>query len=133
LLFQRAGQPGLEILTPNSTWEPVPVYPPGTHADPFPPILVNIGDLMHFWTNGLFRSTIHRVVFPEAESEDRYSIAFFCHPLDHIEIEEVPSEKIRKRQDGKQQNAETMTAESYLKKRLAETYGWGKQQSLERD
>ena len=51
LLFQRQGQPGLEILTSRSLWSPVPVNPPGTEDDPFPPILINIGDLMHFWTN----------------------------------------------------------------------------------
>ena len=45
LLFQRASQPGLEILTPKSSWSPVPVSPPGTEDDPFPPVLVNIGDV----------------------------------------------------------------------------------------
>ncbi|KAK3167044.1 hypothetical protein OEA41_010169 [Lepraria neglecta] len=134
LLFQRASQPGLEILTPSSTWSPVPVYPPGTEADAFPPILVNIGDLMHFWTNGLLKSTVHRVVFPEGESEDRYSIAYFCHPLDKVEIEAVPSEMIKERgRESEQQNGKTITAEGYLKKRLAETYGWGKQQDAMQD
>ncbi|MCJ1453640.1 hypothetical protein MMC28_003987 [Mycoblastus sanguinarius] len=130
LLFQRPSQPGLEILTPSSTWAPVPIYPPGTENDAFPPILVNIGDLMHFWTNGLLKSTVHRVVFPEGESEDRYSIAYFCHPLDHVQVDPVPSEMIRAKSAGnEQQDTNTITAEAYLRKRLAETYGWGKQQS----
>ncbi|KAF6222139.1 hypothetical protein HO133_001225 [Letharia lupina] len=134
LLFQRASQPGLEILTRSSFWSPVPIQPSGTEDDSYPPILVNIGDLMHFWTNGLLKSTVHRVVFPEGESEDRYSIAYFCHPSDHIEIEAVPSDMIRDRETEKrQQGVKTVTAEGYLKKRLAETYGWGKLQSPERD
>ena len=134
LLFQRASQPGLEIFTSESSWAPVYVYPPGTEDDPFPPILVNIGDLMHFWTKGLLKSTVHRVVFPQGESADRYSIAYFCHPLDHIEIEAVPSDTIRDRtMESRQQRAQTVTAEGYLKKRLAETYGWGNQQSPARD
>ena len=134
LLFQRASQPGLEILTPNSSWSSVSVHPPGTEHDSFPPILVNIGDLMQFWTNGLLKSTVHRVVFPEGESKDRYSIAYFCHPLDHIEIEAVPSDMIRdRRSENMQQRAEKVTAEGYLKKRLADTYGWGKQQAPARD
>lgn len=84
---------------------------------------------MHFWTNGLLKSTVHRVVFPEGESEDRYSIAYFCQPLDKVEIEAVPSEMIKERgRESKQQNGKTITAKEYLKKRLAETYGWGKQQ-----
>ena len=84
---------------------------------------------MHFWTNGLLKSTVHRVVFPEGESEDRYSIAYFCHPLDSIKIEPVPSFICERRAVNRRQDAEIMTAEGYLKKRLAETYGWGKQQS----
>lgn len=61
LLFQRPGQPGLEILPPSSQtngprntsndapWTPVPVTPPGTENDLSPPILVNIGDLLSYW------------------------------------------------------------------------------------
>ncbi|KAL9131832.1 MAG: hypothetical protein Q9217_000359 [Psora testacea] len=128
LLFQRPGQPGLEILTPSSTWSPVPVNPPGTANDSFPPILVNIGDLMEFWTNGLLRSTVHRVVFPDGENQDRYSIAYFCHPLDDIEIEPVPSEMIRERFLQGDKGKEKITAQEYLAKRLRETYGWGKGQ-----
>lgn len=77
---------------------------------------------------------MHRVVFPEGESEDRYSIAYFCHPLDHIEIEAVPCDMIRDKQtENRRQRVEKVTAEGYLRKRLAETYGWGAQQSPSRD
>ena len=77
---------------------------------------------------------MHRVIFPEGKSEDRYSIAYFCHPLDYIEIKAVPSGMICDRKmDNSQQGMETVTAEGYLRKRLAETYGWGKQQSPARD
>lgn len=85
---------------------------------------------MHFWTNGLLKSTVHRVVFPKEESGERYSIAYFCHPLDRVEIEAVPSDMIRdKKTENRQQGVEKVTAEGYLKKRLAETYRWGNQQS----
>ncbi|KAL5341534.1 hypothetical protein BJX70DRAFT_358169 [Aspergillus crustosus] len=106
LLFQRPGQPGLEILTPEKTWAPVPVEPrnhqsqSGEAGFSFPPILVNIGDLLSYWTNGLLKSTVHRVVFPNSEptgnsSQDRYSIVFFCHPLDSTELVPVPSEVVK--------------------------------------
>ena len=148
--FSFSTESGLEILTPTSTWSPVPVYPPGTEEDSFPPILVNIGDLMQFWTEGLLKSTIHRVVFPQGdESHDRYSIAYFCHPLDRVEIEAVPSDVVKKERggkdagmmtDGESGNGSTssngkkiITAEGYLKKRLAETYGWGKETSVASD
>lgn len=77
LLFQRPGQPGLEILTPSKTWAPVAISPSGTEHDASPPILVNIGDLFSYWTNGLLRSTVHRVIFPKESrrgGEDRYRL-----------------------------------------------------------
>ena len=126
LLFQRDSQPGLQVLTQDSTWSSVPVRPPGTNDDSFPPILVNIGDLMQFWTGRLLKSTVHRVIFPEGESQDRYSIAFFCHPLDHVEIEPVPSSMVQKRHDDTDTSAERWTSERYLQKRLAETYDLAK-------
>ncbi|KAM4056272.1 2OG-Fe(II) oxygenase superfamily protein [Hirsutella rhossiliensis] len=104
LLFRLKGQAGLEVLDKNETWAPVPVCPPGTETDPGPPILVNIGDLLSYWTNGLFRSTVHRVVFPtagsgavagESSSGTRYSIAFFCHPVDSSRLEPVPSQRVQ--------------------------------------
>lgn len=57
-------QPGLEILTPSQSWSPVPFFPQGTEGDKFAPILVNIGDLLNYWIDGLLRSTVHRMVFP---------------------------------------------------------------------
>ena len=62
-----------------------------------PPLVVNIGDLLSYWTAGLLKSTIHRVKFPAQElGQDRYSIVFFSHPSDNALLEPVPSEIIRK-------------------------------------
>ncbi|KAJ5783034.1 hypothetical protein N7457_004808 [Penicillium paradoxum] len=96
LLFQRPGQPGLEILTPEGSWAPVPIVPGSGETYPFPPILVNIGDLLSYWTDGLLKSTVHRVVFPLAEQQspnpqDRYTLVYFCHPIDNTELVPVPS------------------------------------------
>ncbi|PLB33147.1 uncharacterized protein BDW47DRAFT_130190 [Aspergillus candidus] len=176
LLFQRPGQPGLEILPPagtdnnnasssnssdnNSTnWAPVPVQPnqqPGAAEEEskegeyaFPPILVNIGDLLSYWTDGLLKSTVHRVVFPLLEQrapspQDRYSIVFFCHPRDTTELVPVPSEVVaayrRQRQmvqggegdervgfgggaGALQPGKRALTAYEHLMSRLAATYG----------
>ncbi|KAK4225013.1 hypothetical protein QBC38DRAFT_484024 [Podospora fimiseda] len=106
LLFRLKGQVGLEILTTdNQKWVPVPVTPPGTEDDPTPPILLNIGDLLSYWTNGLLRSTVHRVVFSgednqitrekTAEQEPRYSIAYFFHPVGTTPLTPVPSERVK--------------------------------------
>ncbi|KAI6783000.1 uncharacterized protein J7T54_002161 [Emericellopsis cladophorae] len=140
LLFRLKGQAGLEILKNDNTWAPVPVCPAGTENDPSPPILINIGDLLSYWTNGLFRSTVHRVVFtPEqgdnrvsGESSDgpRYSIAFFCHPEGSTKLEPVPSDKVknfRATGDAVEANPyskrKTMTAGEHLDMRLRATYG----------
>jgi isopenicillin N synthase-like dioxygenase len=80
---------GLQVLPASSTlssnnWVSVPFIPDA--------ILVNVGDLLEFWSAARFRSTLHRVrngAPMEGEEEDskkraavdeRYSMAFFCHP-----------------------------------------------------
>jgi len=138
LLFRLRGQAGLEILTEEQGWAPVPVCPPGTENDPAPPILVNIGDLLSFWTNGLLRSTVHRVVFRgpggavadgETDADPRYSIAFFCHPVGTSALAPVPSERVMN--SAKPAGAgkgnpcaerKVVTADEYLDMRLRATY-----------
>ncbi|PSN65989.1 Clavaminate synthase-like protein [Corynespora cassiicola Philippines] len=134
LLFRLPGQPGLEILKEDDSWAPVPVNP---HPDSLrdPPILVNIGDLLSFWTNGMLKSTVHRVTF--SGGEERYSMAYFCHPLDGVELEAVPSEVIegfggrgaeelerqRKRLGLGEGERTVLTARQHLDRRLKVTYG----------
>lgn len=125
LLFQLPGQPGLEILTPQNTWSPVPVNP---NNDLIPPILVNIGDLLSYWTNGLLKSTVHRVIFPEdggRGGEDRYSMAYFCHPQDEARLLPVPSTLVEKHGGGEAEitAGNAITARDHLNNRLAATYG----------
>ncbi|KAH8683829.1 oxidoreductase [Ilyonectria robusta] len=123
LLFQRPGQPGLEVLTPDKKWAPVPVFPPGTESDASPPILVNIGDLLSYWTNSLLKSTVHRVIFPKESrrgGEDRYSIAYFCHPFSDAKLLPVPSPMILNQTEGLQER-DALTAREHLLLRLAAT------------
>ncbi|KAI0119968.1 hypothetical protein GGR51DRAFT_495713 [Nemania sp. FL0031] len=145
LLFRLKGQAGLEILTPANSWVPVPVCPPGTENDPTPPILVNIGDLLSYWTNGLLRSTVHRVTFASSErkndhgaglvdgesaTDPRYSIVYFCHPTNDTPLTAVPSERVRSFQGelattnagNPYAERKVLTAEEHLKMRLQATY-----------
>lgn len=135
LLFQERGQPGLEIQTPTGDWAPVPVNPHDesdgqsngvSHGGENLPILVNIGDLLEDWTGGLLKSTVHRVVFPKGEQSDRYSCAYFSHPLDDATLEPVPSAIVREHaaRTGKktERNGMMLTAKDHLMERLAATY-----------
>lgn len=129
LLFQRPSQPGLEIQTPSSKWAPVDVYPAGTENDTVPPIVVNIGDLLSYWTAGVLRSTMHRVCIPKKNKEDRYSIAFFCHPVATTKLTPIPSPLVSAAKDDAMKpednkKAQILTAAEHLQKRLAITYGW---------
>ena len=121
----------------GSTWSPVEVYPPGTETDPFPPVLVNIGDVLSYWTNGLLKSTVHRVVFPAGGDEgDRYSIAYFCHPVNATPLVSVPSKMVEiasKDLEKVEENGEgtkVMTAGEYLRSRLQATYMHSRQDDL---
>eukprot|EP00386_Alphamonas_edax_P004886 GDKI01015382.1.p1 GENE.GDKI01015382.1~~GDKI01015382.1.p1 ORF type:complete len:348 (-),score=85.78 GDKI01015382.1:23-1066(-) len=67
-LLAQDGVLGLEIFTEAGVWRGVP---PIRGA-----FVVNIGDMMARWTNGRFRSTVHRARNPNAM--DRYSCAYFC-------------------------------------------------------
>ena len=132
LLFQLPGQPGLEIKTPSGEWTAVPVDPlagsPDERRDGRAlPILVNIGDLLEDWTGGLLKSTVHRVIFPQGEDgADRYSIAYFCHPLDDARLDPVPSRVVEdhaaKTGKGSVRHGKVLTAKDHLMERLAATY-----------
>jgi len=61
---------GLQILTKSNKWIDVP---PKKGA-----FVVNLGDMLERWTNGLFRSTKHRVL--TSGEKERYSIPFFYEP-----------------------------------------------------
>jgi isopenicillin N synthase-like dioxygenase len=85
ILLPQAGSKGLEILTPDGAWTPVPPIP-----DAF---VINIGDLMALWTNDRWVSTLHRVVNPGPEDgggERRQSFAFFHQPNWDAEIKVLP-------------------------------------------
>jgi isopenicillin N synthase-like dioxygenase len=73
---------GLEVRNAAGTWvEATPV--PGS-------FVVNLGDLMARWTNGIYSSNMHRVknVSPD---RDRYSVPYFYSPRFDAVIEPVPT------------------------------------------
>lgn len=62
---------GLEVQATDGSWMELPSVPQG--------FVINIGDLMHRWTNGRWRSTLHRVV-SDPRGRARSSMAFFHNP-----------------------------------------------------
>ncbi|ETI23473.1 hypothetical protein G647_05275 [Cladophialophora carrionii CBS 160.54] len=93
-LLLSSSNPGLEILFPPSpltddkpVWLPCPVRP-GT-------LTVNVADFLMRWTNGLYKSTIHRVVSRPGSGE-RYSVPFFFSINYDADVEALPEEVVGK-------------------------------------
>lgn len=84
-------------------------------------LIVNIADMLSFWTNGYLKSTLHRV----RSTEERYSVVFFCQPADVIVLEPVNSELI-KNYNGNMyylnSNGKPLTALEHLFIRLEQGY-----------
>lgn len=136
LLFQQEGESGLQIHSPVSKkWEEVPyVAARGEFAEKgeAAPLVVNIADQLCYWTNGVLKSTIHRVRFPKDlldQGKDRYSIVLFAHPGHDTVLEPVPSKRIesvkgRGASYYMEKHGVSQTAGEHLNKRLSSTYGW---------
>lgn len=81
-LLAQDGLGGLEVRNVEGEWiQARPI--PGT-------LVVNLGDLMQRWTNGVYRSNMHRVK-NNSSTRDRYSIPFFYSPRPDARIECMPT------------------------------------------
>ncbi|KAI7838916.1 hypothetical protein COHA_007322 [Chlorella ohadii] len=96
ILFNRVGDVGLEIAPGKDSenldeiiedvgniWNHVPVAKEWIPLDPRPGcITVNVGDGLTRWTDGVFKSTYHRVRAPTKgdPTGERYSIPYFVNP-----------------------------------------------------
>jgi len=116
LLFQDS-LGGLEVADPQSPdrFRAVPPIP-GT-------VLVNVGDLMERWSNGRWKSTVHRVVAPPEAQDDglckaRYSIPFFATADPDTVIEALPGCW----DDENPKKFESVTAWGYVQMRMAALY-----------
>jgi isopenicillin N synthase-like dioxygenase len=109
-LLLGAEEAGLELQTRDGRW--IPVSPePGQ-------LVVNIGDMLQRLTNGLLRSTTHRVVNPppERRGRSRYSMPFFLHFRSDFLVEALPGTV----PPGEQPKWPPITANDYLQERLRE-------------
>lgn len=108
-LLSGATAEGLELLRRDGSWMPVHVS--------FEHIVVDAGDMLQNLTNGLYKSTTHRVVNPRDTSTDRYSMPCFIHPRKEVDLTPMASAVAR---TGGVAHYAGLTAGAYLDKRLAE-------------
>ena len=117
-LLWQDGRGGLQVQGDDDEWKDVtPVE--GT-------VVVNAGDLLARWSNGLIKSTKHRVVEPPAkiaggvdEYPARYSVVYFCNPDYDKMIEAIPGTYGGERGEKKYPG---VLSEDYLVQRLTATY-----------
>lgn len=114
ILFNRLG--GLQILPPPSL-VPAGQEPEWTYVKPLRGhCIVNLGDAMVKFTNGLLRSNIHRVVSPPGEQakETRYSLVYFSRPEDEVILKRLEgSHVIPEMKEGK--DDEQMNSKEWIK------------------
>ncbi len=106
-----ASDAGLQIRARDGRWLPIT-----TRGDA---IVVNVGDMLEHLTNGIYRSTAHRVVNPQgaASARSRYSVPFFLHPNPDFRIATLPCCIDAARPD---RYPKTLTAHEFLLQRLRE-------------
>ena len=110
---------GLEVQMPDGGW--VAATPmEGT-------FVVNLGDMIPRWTNGLYHSNPHRVRNTFSGGEARYSIPFFYEPEYLARIVPVPGTVPA----GEAPRYTPCTAGEHLQEMYRKTYGLPKQAATE--
>jgi len=109
-LLLGAEEAGLELKTKDGRW--IPVSPKAGE------LVINIGDMLQRLTNGVLRSTSHRVVnpAPDRASHARYSMPYFLHFRPDFVIEALPGTVPA----GKQPKWPPISSHEYLQERLRE-------------
>ncbi len=112
LLFNRLG--GLQILPPGRDTEWKYVRPLPGHA------IVNLGDAMVTFTNGLFRSNPHRVVAPPGQQagHTKISLVYFMRPENEVIMQRLKGSELIPDLDGESEE-QGMTAEEWVAHRFA--------------
>jgi len=107
-LLCEATDDGLELLQRDGSWLPIRSLPGQ--------IIVDSGDMLQQLTNGLLKSTTHRVVNPRNDRDRRFSMPFFVHP--HKEVDLTPLASCIAKTGT--QKFPSITAGAYLMQRLRE-------------
>ena len=108
-LLVTATADGLEVMDHDGSW--IQVQGDARH------IIVDSGDMLQNLTNGLFKSTTHRVVNPSNSNARRFSMPLFVHPRNEIDL--TPQAEFIAKTGGKALYP-SIKAGDYLHKRLVE-------------
>jgi len=106
---------GLQVMTQDDEWIDVPVDPDV--------LIVNVGDMMEAWTNGILRSTPHRVLnlMPE-----RFSLPYFV-ATNHDTVIEPFAQLV---EEGAEQRYEPFLAGAHLERMLVRDFPYFKDKVL---
>ena len=100
---------GLEVMDHDGSWFKVETGPEY--------IIVDSGDMIQNITNGIFKSTTHRVVNPDDSNMRRFSMPMFVHPRNEIDLTPLPKFI---EMSGGVQKFPSINAGEYLHQRLVE-------------
>lgn len=106
---------GLQVMTQDNRWIDVPIDPAV--------FVVNIGDMLEAWSNGILRSTPHRVL---NLSPERFSMPYFVAADYHTEIKPFP-ELVTKDRPAKYQ---PFVAGAHLERMLIRDFPYLKRQQM---
>ncbi|KAK5103158.1 hypothetical protein LTS08_003962 [Lithohypha guttulata] len=135
VLFNRLG--GLQVLPPGKDAEWCYVKPLPGHA------IINLGDAMAVFTNGLLRSNIHRVVSPPGAQADftRYSLVYFSRPENEVLMKRLEgSDKIpalddegRKEEERRKNEGILMAEDWIIRRALGHRHALNKEKAMDFD
>lgn len=108
-LLCEATDDGLELKQRDGTWLPIKALSGQ--------IIVDSGDMLQNLTNGVLKSTTHRVVNPNDDRSRRFSMPFFVHPRSEVELN--PLQSCIERCGGEKKYPDIKAGE-YLMQRLKE-------------
>ena len=102
---------GLEVRNADGDW---------VRASPVPgTFVINLGDLMARWTNGIYNANMHRVKNNRSD-KDRYSIVSFNSPRPDVVIEPMPGCVT----DAYPRKFPTCTAQEHIHEMFRRSYGY---------
>ena len=102
--------------------------PDGSWVDATPlenSFVVNLGDMIPRWTNGLYHSNPHRVRNVSSGGRPRHSIPFFYSPDYEARVEALPGTVGA----GERPASEPCTAGEHLRQMAERTYGAARQRA----